>query len=692
MSHSGSDLGRLIGPVAQLVLGDRNERLSSKTESRYGKNGSVAVDLEKGTYFDFSANVGGGVLDLIKVTKGLDTADAFAWMREQGLDVGEPAPYRNGNGRASSAPHEASKPAGKIIATYDYVDEAGELLFQVCRLEPKTFRQRRKDPHIAGEWSWSVKGVRQVPYRLPELIEAIADERMVAVCEGEKDVDNLRRWGIPATCNAGGAEKWRPELSEHLAGADVVIVPDNDDAGRKHSNQVGAALKGIASRIRVLALPGLGPKEDVSDWIKHGGTPEKFYTLVAEAPDWSPTPLGLPFSGVWFANVEKAMEEPTWLIDELLTKGDLSLIYGPSQSGKSFLATHLALAVARGEPVFDRKTAKGGVIYVAAEGKRGFKNRLKAYRQENGIPSGTELPYLLIPTAIDLFSKSSRDVEILVEAIPPIVAELAERFSVTLDLIVIDTHAAVSPGANENASEDMSRLIKNYQRIQEVSRAHLMIVHHKNAAGDKPRGHTSLYAGVDNAIEVNCDESKYRTAKVAKMKDAEDGWTIGFRLNPVTIGARQDGRQITSCVVVGSSPDDGKRSPAKTRLSDQQDIALRALREATLAHGEPAPSALQLPYGIKVVRASHWKEAFLRIGFDDPPGEGTFRSAFKRVGDALLRRGVIGRNQPWVWIAERGEASVAWRNARHATDATATDATNATLDATPSYATDEDWK
>src|SRR5262245_10858625 len=108
-------------------------------------------------------------------------------------------------------------------ATYNYVDEAGTVLFQVLRYEPKAFRQRKPDGN--GGWNWKLDGVRRVPFGLPELIEAIAAEHPIFVVEGERDVLTLNRLGVIATTNAGGAGKWRSEFSEYLRGADVILIP-----------------------------------------------------------------------------------------------------------------------------------------------------------------------------------------------------------------------------------------------------------------------------------------------------------------------------------------------------------------------------------------------------------------------------------------------------------------------------------
>src|SRR5690606_16133524 len=132
-----------------------------------------------------------------------------------------------------ASPEVLVKP--QIDITYGYKDEKGRLLFEVVRFEPKDFRQRRPDGK--GGWIWSVKGVRQVPYHLPQLIEA-NPSHPVFIVEGEKDVLRLESLGLVATCNAGGAGKWSDELSKHFADRRVVILPDNDEPGRKHANKV----------------------------------------------------------------------------------------------------------------------------------------------------------------------------------------------------------------------------------------------------------------------------------------------------------------------------------------------------------------------------------------------------------------------------------------------------------------------
>jgi hypothetical protein len=161
------------------------------------------------------------------------------------------------------------------VATYDYVNEAGELLFQVVRFEPKTFRQRRPDGQ--GGWVWNLgESTRRVLYRLPEILESVKTGQTIYVVEGEKDVASLVGWGLAATCNPGGAGKWRPHYGEVLRGSRVVVIADADKPGRDHAAAVAASLKGVAAEIRVVELPGA---KDVTAWAAAGGTCEGLEAL-----------------------------------------------------------------------------------------------------------------------------------------------------------------------------------------------------------------------------------------------------------------------------------------------------------------------------------------------------------------------------------------------------------------------------
>jgi putative DNA primase/helicase len=185
-------------------------------------------------------------------------------------------------------------------AEFTYCDETGRAVFHVYRqlaqfgtnrpaIDERTGKQKKR---CFQRWETSdgkkPKNAPILPYQLPELIAAVKAGRTVFVIEGEPKVEALQRWGMAATCNAEGAGKWKKQHAERLRGADVVILPDNDQPGRRHADMVGRSLERLAARVRLLELPELPEHGDIIDWIRAGGTRDQFERLVAEAPEWTP--------------------------------------------------------------------------------------------------------------------------------------------------------------------------------------------------------------------------------------------------------------------------------------------------------------------------------------------------------------------------------------------------------------------
>lgn len=168
------------------------------------------------------------------------------------------------------------------IAAYDYTDESGNLLFQKVRYEPKDFRIRV--PNGNSGWNWTMKGVRRVLYKLPGVIQS----DVVFVCEGEKDCDLLVQYGFAATCNYDGAGKWDAGYNRHFTDKIVYILPDNDAPGKKHAAHLYRQIRTIAGDCRVVELPGLPDKGDLSDFFANGGTLQQFNDAVLNAAEGVP--------------------------------------------------------------------------------------------------------------------------------------------------------------------------------------------------------------------------------------------------------------------------------------------------------------------------------------------------------------------------------------------------------------------
>ncbi len=186
-------------------------------------------------------------------------------------------------------PEKTTTTKARIVAEYQYVDEHGAHLFDVLRFEPKDFRQRRAD----GVWKMS--GVRRVLYHL----DTLQGQSIVYVVEGEKDADRLRAIGLPGTTPPGGAAKWKPEYVEQLKAASiehVVILPDHDEPGRAHADAVARACHAAKLQVKVVALPDLPAKGDVSDWLDAGHTKAELIALVKATALYVPS-AAVPAAG-----------------------------------------------------------------------------------------------------------------------------------------------------------------------------------------------------------------------------------------------------------------------------------------------------------------------------------------------------------------------------------------------------------
>nr|BDD44738.1 hypothetical protein 4 [Rhodospirillaceae bacterium] len=641
-----SELDALIEPVARALLGEPNARASNGSTLRWGTHGSLAVTIsgdKAGTWFDHENNEGGGTIDLVTRGTGLKDREAVAWIEEN----------IPGASRSSSG----TKTKRRIVAKYDYLDEGGTLLSQVVRYRPKEFRQRRPDGKDG--WIWNVKGVRSVPYRLPDILEGSA----VVIVEGEKDADLLANHEILATCNAGGAGKWKPEFAQYFRGTTVYIVPDNDSAGRKHARQVAASLHGVAASVRVCPIPaddGLPTNGDISDWLDAGNDPATLLDRCAAYPEWEPGD-----------GAEEAAEEPEppndnprrrlrpillaekndlpdrdMIIKGLLGLGELSVVYGPPKCGKTFLALHTALCVARGTPWFDRRTKPGLVVYIAAEGQRGIEKRLDAYFQHYGVDR-VDIPFARITDAPDMRS-STADTDTLTEEINALASTLDKPAA----LIVVDTLKRCLGGGNENGPEDMGAFIAHCERLQRETGAHVMVVHHEGK--DKSRGgmgHTSLFGAVDAIVRVE----KLETCKVATLeaaKDDEDGWKVVFDLPQVTVGEDEDGEPITTCVVVPAE-EDAPVSSHKPLKGDKR-LLHESLLHVLATAGEQV-SQPHIPTGVLCVPLDLLRAEF--YARKDGNNE-TKRKAFNRSLSDLRDLGRIAHRDPYVWSPDRDKTAM----------------------------------
>lgn len=230
-------------------------------------------------------------------------------------------------------------------------------------------------------------------------------------------------------------------------------------------------------------------------------------------------------------------KRPGWVMKGVIPKAELVVLFGESGSGKSFVALDMVAAIARGIDWRGHRTQQGRVVYIAAEGGGGFRNRLAAYEMHHGIKLD-ELPLGIIHATPNFLQKADA-----------IDVAKAIMHCDGADVIVVDTFAQVTPGANENAAEDIGKALAHCKGIHRATGAVVILVHHAGKDLTKgARGWSGLRAAADAEIEVSRTPGG-RMLRLSKQKDGEDGKEFGFDLEIVPIGMDEDGDVIDSCVV-----------------------------------------------------------------------------------------------------------------------------------------------
>ena len=385
------------------------------------------------------------------------------------------------------ARHSMSE-SSRIVAEYDYHDEAGALLYQAVRYRPKGFTQR--EPDDAGGWIWNIKAVRLVLYRLPELLAANL-AATVYLPEGEKDVENLRTLGFVATCNAMGAGKWRAEYNAFLRGRHVVILPDHDKAGADHARTVASALTGIAASVNVLNLPGLPDKGDVSDWMTMGGTVERLTALADATPEYvpetDPVSRDRDAAGFRFSTLDDLLAEPeeevAYVWERTLPAGGISICAAKPKVGKSTFVRNLVVAILRGTPFFGRAITPGAVVYLCLEEKRA---EIAGHFRRMGASGG------------NLYIHTGRAPDDALAALTIAIAEYRPVFA------VIDPLSRFVRLNDANAYAEVARAMEPIIDLARTSGCHIVCVHHagkgERTGGDALLGSTALFGAVDTLL------------------------------------------------------------------------------------------------------------------------------------------------------------------------------------------------
>jgi hypothetical protein len=354
---------------------------------------------------------------------------------------------------------------------------------------------------------------------------------------------------------------------------------------------------------------------------------------------WAP---GLPSEGplplVRFEEIKPELDAKDF-VQGVLAEQSSFVVYGESNSGKTFWTTDLALHVAAGMEWNGRRVEQGGVVYFVLEGGFGFRNRVSAWRTHHGHDDAA-FPFAAVPSPLNLLDPDA-DTQRAIDAI-----KAAEKmFGMPVKMVVIDTLARAMAGGNENAPDDMGALVSNMDRIRNATKAATGFVHHSGKDAAKgARGHSSLRAAIDTEIEVTALDGAHN-ASVEKQRDMPKGAQFGFRLHVLELGHNRHGEAVTSCVV---EPMDGSGPQRPRKLSGDQDAAYRILNDAIAESGQPdVPGVVG---GVPSIPEDWWRERFYNRAKPGASQEAK-KKAFRRAADDLARMGLVGANRGRVWVS-----------------------------------------
>ena len=412
----------------------------------------------------------------------------------------------------------------------------------------------------------------------------------------------------------------------HAEGRSIVLASDQGTAASR-MRELGAELD----------VPVIYPREsDFNDDAQAHGTESIAAAfrdgLKAYAEDKALAKPDLPF--VWFSDARPNLEANDF-VEGMLTTGSMSVIYGPSNCGKTFFVIDLALHVAWGRTWRGRIVDQGAVVYLSLEGAQGVQNRMNAFALHHNCGP---LPFVAMPKPVNLLNNDAD-----IEAVIWLVQYVAAKTGLPVRMIIIDTLSRAMAGGNENSSEDMTALIGNCDKIRAATDAHVCIVHHSGKDEARgARGHSSLRAATDTEIEIKRDPEVTRSmVRVAKQRDLEACDPFAFALKAVQLGENRRGKPVTSCVVL--EPDETVELSRSEALSKQEQQAFDAFLELAKVE-ETDPETGEISVVTKPVLQGAWKAHLVTKETIKGNNEASLKTQFYRLRNSLKTKKKVVQN------------------------------------------------
>ncbi len=605
------DWQRIAPEVAIELLGEPKKTTS--TEYRWGNKGSLVLNLNDATWYDFENDTGGGIVDLIKHLN----KDVAVILKQYGYDLAPQHNYSSMNGTTPSVPNSGAKSFSRqqMVDLYKqatikvkYADN-----FLVLRFPDGHFIKQKYAPFTLNtDGSWSMK---RPDGTLPIYIEEKHLDKPVIINEGEKALLGCQQIYDYDSCTwHGGVNAWDKADWSPIFGRDVWIFPDNDEAGKRCAEALHKYLKKNGCSVSVIKPPiDFKEKDDLydafeSNYFKNSQELKKY------AED-NQVYLGTnEFQFLSYDEMEANDRPPEWLIDKIAEKETVISIYAEPKAGKSFIGISMMLSIATGTKWYDYETEESGVLYFCGEGEKSIFKRILAWEKhfETNL-KGKNFRVSNRPARI----LDDEDYEDILEKSHQAKSEFGK-----LGLIVIDTLQRNFGSGDENSTSDMNLFIQRIDRLKFETGACIMLIHHTGHAGSKSngirrgRGSSVLPASVDSEFYIerndkdNVDgvlglEEKVMYVKMSQTLNKEDMNmpSMHFRMDTVkNLGKNKDKK---SAVLVAVDEIEVPETPKVQKPSPQQKPVLEALEKLPLVDSPNNPQDIMYMPNDLVNRIQH---------------------------------------------------------------------------------------
>jgi 5S rRNA maturation endonuclease (ribonuclease M5) len=562
------DWQKLAPEIARRLLGD--PKVQKSNEWRWNNKGSLTLNLEAGTFYDFEQGQGGGVKWLIE-QHGQDVTDV---LKQFGYERPLPSTMspsvtpiaRTGGGRSFSRDQMVNLYREAEVKV-KYADN-----FMVIRHSGLPMKYAPFSLDVNGSWL-----MKRPEGLLPLYITNNHPEKPVIVNEGEKAMRGAERiWNYDVCTWHGGATGWNKTDWSAIYGREVYIWADNDEAGIKCAYEIAGELKKNGCKTKVIQPPEtFNDKDDLWDAAERGDfTHESLLKYIENIKEKKEK------GSLTFRRADEVLSEvtnPKWLIKDVVEEESLMQIYGAPKSGKSFVAIAMSCAIATGKDFYGNKAFKKPVLYIVGEGLRGCKRRLSAIQQ--GMYSLKDAPLYLSDRAVRIGDKD--DFERLVQEI-----EAVKSIEGDIGMIVVDTFQRNFGGGNENSAEDVGNFIHQLDGLISTYGCNVCIVHHSGHEGTRARGSSVIGASLDYEFKVqrtDKNDQMFVSFQQTLNKDGQGMSEKNFVFKEVDLIG--EGLELTSGFLEETQID----FKSKDKLTYKQKLVLSALEVQAIITNKDNP-------------------------------------------------------------------------------------------------------